>query len=387
MEIFQILLKTCQMGAKSILSQTSAWPELPTKPAPVLKHVPAATVTSASRPPGMSAASNAAAAAPSISLLATPATSGASAAAAPASVVAASSPLPAARASSSPPTPSRDSFFDDDEAALEHRWNKSQQAARAAAAAAAAEAGADGAAAAAAAMPPKPIQPGTSAPAMAAAAAASVDGVYYFYQSADGQQLYLHSLPYRALLHEAGGSVAALPPRIRGRVSHLDSYVQDNLVRSKLRFLSHLPLTANFRLGLVDLGSLNPPLSRGTLSALASEVAAEKKARATAARKQKELNKRTQALATRAREEEGINNPHARGNAPHEWQAAANFDATAFPDLANPLGFASGAPSVPDAAAAAAVGADSSAVMSAGAGPPELKRRGSPGASVRPPRA
>jgi hypothetical protein len=160
-------------------------------------------------------------------------------------------------------------------------------------------------------------------------------------------------------------------------VLHLDSYVQDNLVRSKLRFLSHLPLTANFRLGLVDLGSLNPPLSRGTFAALASEVAAEKKARATAARKQKELNKRTQALATRAREEEGINNPHARGNAPHEWQAAANFDATAFPDLANPLGFASGAPSVPDAVAS---GADSPALMSAAAGSPELRGRSGSGA-------
>jgi len=128
---------------------------------------------------------------------------------------------------------------------------------------------------------------------------------------------------------------------------------------------------------------------------LALEVAQEKKERAKAARRQKELNKRTQALAERTREEEGYNNPRGgggNGNGGEMWQSAASFDASAFPDLANPLGFASGAPGFSPSSGPTASGggggagsgteSGGTAGVSPATGSPELRGRvGSQGSS------
>ncbi|KAJ1470078.1 hypothetical protein T484DRAFT_1849177, partial [Baffinella frigidus] len=53
----------------------------------------------------------------------------------------------------------------------------------------------------------------------------SVDGVYFFYQSADGQKVFLHPLSTRVLLEEHGGYLQ-LPHSVSGTVLELEAATQ-----------------------------------------------------------------------------------------------------------------------------------------------------------------
>ena len=98
---------------------------------------------------------------------------------------------------------------------------------------------------------------------------------YLFYQAADGQPVFLHSLCYRALLleHETAGR---LPARIAGRVGFLDELRMDAAQRRRLRFLSHLPLTAAFSIVALRLDDI---VSAPTAARLAAEWSDELQAR------------------------------------------------------------------------------------------------------------
>lgn len=47
----------------------------------------------------------------------------------------------------------------------------------------------------------------------------------------------------RILLAHHGGSYEALPPAVAARLVELDSITQTELMRKKMKFLGHLPLT------------------------------------------------------------------------------------------------------------------------------------------------
>ncbi len=66
---------------------------------------------------------------------------------------------------------------------------------------------------------------------------------YYFYQAVDGQWLFLAALDVRILLAHHGGSYAALPPTVCARLLELDRITQTEVIRKKMKFLGHLPLT------------------------------------------------------------------------------------------------------------------------------------------------
>ena len=66
---------------------------------------------------------------------------------------------------------------------------------------------------------------------------------YYFYQAVDGQWLFLAALDVRILLAHHGGSYAALPPTVCARLLELDRITQTEIIRKKMKFLGHLPLT------------------------------------------------------------------------------------------------------------------------------------------------
>lgn len=81
---------------------------------------------------------------------------------------------------------------------------------------------------------------------------------YYFYQSQDGQQLFLNSLNFRCLKEEFR-STRNFPLHVRGRIIELLTYEQTEETRRKKRFLKHLPLTSKFTIALVDLSHIVSP--------------------------------------------------------------------------------------------------------------------------------
>ena len=377
--------------SRSILGQENAWPDLPKGPAPrpaappQSKRSATASPQVGASPAASSPALDAAAATAQPSPLLHAASASSSTAASPS----ASPPLPSSSSAtaatpSASPAPAvsgaRSSFFNDDEHGIEDRYHreKAERAKQAAAAAAAASAAATStetehsvdvsSSSTAAMVPPKP---GRSAQSQAQSQQhSSAPDVYYFYQCSDGQQLYLHGLTYRSLLLQHGGNVSALPARIQGRIAHLDGYVVDRDVRAKHRFLAHLPLTASFGLALVELTS--PQLSRATVATMAPEFAADKKARQAAARRQKDLNKRTIQSSKALREAEGgaASSSGSGGSFLPEWQQ----DAASFPGLAaNPLGFASGAPADPSSSVTSSAAPTSGSASALSGGSPQTR--------------
>lgn len=68
---------------------------------------------------------------------------------------------------------------------------------------------------------------------------------FYFYQSSDGQAIFLHALNVQMLVHQYG-SFENCPRVIRGRILEKDSSSMTEDLRDKLRYLKHLPVTCNY---------------------------------------------------------------------------------------------------------------------------------------------
>lgn len=65
---------------------------------------------------------------------------------------------------------------------------------------------------------------------------------YYFYQASDGQWLFLTALDMRILLAHYG-AYGTLPGRLAAQVVNIDNITQTEVMRKKIKFLGHLPLT------------------------------------------------------------------------------------------------------------------------------------------------
>jgi len=94
-------------------------------------------------------------------------------------------------------------------------------------------------------------------------------GVYYFYQAASGQQIYLHSLNARCLVREYG-SLELCPPTISAVINHVDACSMTEELRSRHRYISHLPLTCEFQ--VVELNLQPPLISKATLDSFKEEI-------------------------------------------------------------------------------------------------------------------
>ncbi|XP_053672767.1 RING finger protein 10 [Anopheles nili] len=76
---------------------------------------------------------------------------------------------------------------------------------------------------------------------------------FYFYQSVDGQPLFLHSINSR-MLQAMYGSLDCSPHRITGRVVQKDSCSMDENLRRRLKYLQHLPVCTQFDVVELDFG-------------------------------------------------------------------------------------------------------------------------------------
>lgn len=74
---------------------------------------------------------------------------------------------------------------------------------------------------------------------------------YYFYQSTDGQPLYLHSMNTR-MLQAMYGSLDNSPQKISGKIVHKDSSSMSEALRKRLKYLQHLPICTQFEVVEVE---------------------------------------------------------------------------------------------------------------------------------------
>lgn len=99
---------------------------------------------------------------------------------------------------------------------------------------------------------------------------------FYFYQAADGQQLYMHSLNVRMLQAEYG-SLAAAPAMIRGKIVQKESCSMSEVLRKRLKYLQHLPVTSQFE--VVEIGLDHAVLSDEVWARFREELGQRQKMR------------------------------------------------------------------------------------------------------------
>lgn len=99
--------------------------------------------------------------------------------------------------------------------------------------------------------------------------------VFFFYQAATGQHIYLHSVNARCLQQEYG-SLENCPETISASIVAIKRMFMTEDMRKRLRYLNHVPLTCEFH--VVEL-NLKPILSKETLNLFRGELENLKKQR------------------------------------------------------------------------------------------------------------
>lgn len=112
---------------------------------------------------------------------------------------------------------------------------------------------------------------------------------YYFYQSDDCQQMFLHPVNVRCLLREYG-SLEASPDTITAKVVEIVGHTVTEDIRRRHRYLAHLPLTCEF--SICELALEPPVISKETLDSFADDLEKRKRLRQKKARDEKRREKR-----------------------------------------------------------------------------------------------
>ena len=112
--------------------------------------------------------------------------------------------------------------------------------------------------------------------------------VFFFYQSSDGQPIYLHALNVQMLVHEYG-SLENCPPKIKGKIMEKDSTSMTEDLRNRLRYLRHLPLTSIFE--VCEIKIKQPLVSKETLDEFEAQLEVRRRKRNRRAREEKRREK------------------------------------------------------------------------------------------------
>jgi hypothetical protein len=83
----------------------------------------------------------------------------------------------------------------------------------------------------------------------------NADDICYFYQSCDGQPVFLHPLEMRCLQDHAGG-VGGMDGTMALSVSECEKYIQDDSTKKRFKFLEHLPEGSAFSIIEVNVKSM-----------------------------------------------------------------------------------------------------------------------------------
>merc|ERR1719228_425121 len=92
--------------------------------------------------------------------------------------------------------------------------------------------------------------------------------VFYFYQSSDGQPIFLHALNVQMLVKEFG-CLENCPHTIQAEILEKESTVMTEELRDRLRYLRHLPVASSFDVAELDITAL---VSKSTLQCFKDQV-------------------------------------------------------------------------------------------------------------------
>jgi len=81
---------------------------------------------------------------------------------------------------------------------------------------------------------------------------------YYFYQSIDGQLIFLSPFNMKMLVDSVGACYTSLPHEITAPVLDLEEIEQNETTRKKMKWCGHLPLGGSFKLCEIDLRNILP---------------------------------------------------------------------------------------------------------------------------------
>jgi hypothetical protein len=115
----------------------------------------------------------------------------------------------------------------------------------------------------------------------------------FFYQSTDGQRIYINSLNTRCMLNEYK-SFRQCPIEITGHIVACESFFMSEDNRKRFKYLSHLPLHTEFKIVELDL---TPQLSDHTLGLFAREIDDRKQMRLKKEMRDKRMADRAAATA------------------------------------------------------------------------------------------
>lgn len=76
--------------------------------------------------------------------------------------------------------------------------------------------------------------------------------VFYFYQSSDGQAIYLHHINVHMLVR-CYGSLEMCPETIQGRIVEIETLSMTEDWRNRLRYLGHIPVSKQFQIMEISL--------------------------------------------------------------------------------------------------------------------------------------
>lgn len=71
--------------------------------------------------------------------------------------------------------------------------------------------------------------------------------VFFFYQSSDGQAIYLHHINVQILVR-CFGCLELCPETIQGRIVEIETLSMTEDLRNRLRYLGHVPISKQFQI-------------------------------------------------------------------------------------------------------------------------------------------
>jgi len=114
--------------------------------------------------------------------------------------------------------------------------------------------------------------------------------VFYFYQSSDGQPIFLHALNVQMLVKQYG-ALEKCPPVIQAQILEKEGAVMSDQLRDRLRYLKHLPVSTNFEVAELELCGL---VDKETMAAFREQVEARRRARSRKLREERRREKKIQ---------------------------------------------------------------------------------------------
>lgn len=119
---------------------------------------------------------------------------------------------------------------------------------------------------------------------------------YYFYQSIDGQNIFLHPLNVK-MLQACYGNLSDGPRIVRGRILQIEQYSMNDEHRQRYAYLSHLPLTCPF--SIVEIHLIRPYVTDQVIKMFKKKIIRRRQYRQKRVRMENERDRRIDAINDR----------------------------------------------------------------------------------------